>query len=140
MIVDSSLRGPSCCEHTNKRLGGARRRRRILTCDQPTVDDGDRGLPAPRGRQRELNTGITKDEVGSRKLLQPESRLASRVAEPVVRGDHHYDFHVPLLVIQGSGSNDPCDHIRPDRQAMNNWTIVLPILWYRSSNASVTSQ
>jgi hypothetical protein len=34
----------------------------------------------------------------------------------------------------------PDDHMRPDREEWDNWTIVLPILWYSGLDASVTSQ
>jgi hypothetical protein len=44
-----------------------------------------------------LDAGILEDIVRRREFLQPEACLAPRVAELVVRGKNHQDFHQGLL-------------------------------------------
>jgi hypothetical protein len=46
----------------------------------------DRWLAACGRGERQLHTGISKDEVRGSKLFQPEARLAASVAELIVRG------------------------------------------------------
>ena len=45
----------------------------------------DRWLAAFRGGNRQLNTGVSENEVGSGKFFQPETGFAASVAELVVR-------------------------------------------------------
>jgi hypothetical protein len=47
-------------------------------------------------RQGDLNAGILEDILRRRQFLEPETSLATRVAELVVRGKNHQDFHDAL--------------------------------------------
>jgi hypothetical protein len=52
-------------------------------------------LPRFGGGERQLNTGVSENEVGSGKFFQSETGLAAGIAELVMGRQHHQDFHVP---------------------------------------------
>ncbi len=57
------------------------------------------GWLSPFGRsERQINTSISEYKVRGGKFFQPETGLATCVAELIVRREHHQDFHVCLLV------------------------------------------
>jgi hypothetical protein len=56
-----------------------------------------RRTPALGRCEGDLDAGILEDIVRRRHFLQPEACLAPRVAELVVRGKNHQDFHQALL-------------------------------------------
>src|ERR1019366_4663293 len=53
----------------------------------------DRRLAALGRRQGDIGAGILEDVIGSGELLQPEARFAARVAQLVVRREHHQNVH-----------------------------------------------
>src|SRR5262249_45175865 len=53
----------------------------------------DGRLTAGRRRQRDIRAGILESVVGRAKFLQPEARLRSIVADPIVRAQHHENLH-----------------------------------------------
>src|SRR6185369_1291594 len=57
----------------------------------------ERRLAALRRGENDLGAGILEHVVGRGELLEPEAGLAAGVAERVVRGEDHQDFHAYLL-------------------------------------------
>ena len=54
----------------------------------------ERRLPAGRARQRDVVARILEHIIGRRKFLEPEASLLAGVAQFVVAGENHEDFHV----------------------------------------------
>ena len=57
----------------------------------------ERRLAALGRGKHDLGAGFLERVVGGGELLEPEARLAARVAELVVRGQNHQDLHKLLL-------------------------------------------
>src|SRR5262249_17670024 len=50
-------------------------------------------LAALRRGEHQIDSAIPEDEVRGREFLEPETGLASRVTESIVRREHHQDLH-----------------------------------------------
>src|SRR5262245_16569835 len=68
----------------------------------------ERGTPAFGGGKCDFSPRVLENVVGSGELLKPESGLAPRVSELVVRSENHQDFHSLLLLptMSPEGGND----------------------------------
>jgi hypothetical protein len=57
----------------------------------------DRRLPALRRRERQLHASVAKDKIRRREFLEPKPSLLACVAQLVMRGQHHENFHLLFL-------------------------------------------
>ena len=60
----------------------------------------ERRLTAFRRGEHDLGAGVLEHEIRRRQFLEPEACLSAGVAELIVRGENHQDFHNEVLSLE----------------------------------------